>query len=80
MKQSGEGIWKGFQVKLGDGDANWPAVNAALKEVGYQGWGSAEVRGGDRVRLQEISERMDRLLRTPMENVRRSDVLRVVYA
>ena len=60
-KQSQEGIWQGFKVKLGDGDANWPAVNAALKEVGYQGWGSAEVAGGDRVRLQEISERMDRL-------------------
>ncbi len=60
-KQTQEGIWEGFKVKLGDGDANWPAVNAALKEVGYQGWGSAEVAGGDRVRLQEISERMDRL-------------------
>ena len=60
-KQSEEGIWKGFKVKLGDGDANWAAVNAALKEVGYQGWGSAEVAGGDRVRLQEISERMDKL-------------------
>lgn len=60
-KQKEEGIWEGFKVKLGDGDANWPAVNAALKEVGYQGWGSAEVSGGDRTRLQEISERMDRL-------------------
>jgi len=60
-KQREEGIWKGFDVKLGDGDADWPAVNAALKEVGYQGWGSAEVPGGDRKRLQEISERMDRL-------------------
>ncbi len=60
-KQTQEGIWEGFKVKLGDGDANWPAVNAALKKVGYQGWGSAEVAGGDRVRLQEIAERMDRL-------------------
>ena len=60
-KQVEEGIWEGFKVKLGDGDADWPAVNAALKEVGYQGWGSAEVAGGDRVRLQEISERMDKL-------------------
>ena len=60
-KQNNEGIWKGFKVKLGDGDANWPAVNAALRDVGYQGWGSAEVAGGDRVRLQEISERMDKL-------------------
>jgi len=60
-KQTQEGIWAGFKVKLGDGDVNWQAVNTALKEVGYQGWGSAEVAGGDRVRLQEISERMDRL-------------------
>ncbi|MEM1121467.1 MAG: sugar phosphate isomerase/epimerase family protein [Bacteroidota bacterium] len=60
-KQVEEGIWNGFKVKLGEGSIDWAAVNLALKNVGYQGWGSAEVRGGDRVRLQEISERMDRL-------------------
>ncbi len=60
-KQQEEGIWKGFQVKLGDGDANWEAVNEALKEVGYSGWGSAEVSGGDRERLKEISQRMDKI-------------------
>ncbi len=60
-KQTDEGIWEGFKVLLGDGDADWTNVNKALAEVGYSGWGSAEVRGGDRVRLQEISERMDRL-------------------
>lgn len=60
-KASDEGIWKGFDAELGDGDANWPMVNKALKEIGYQGWGSAEVNGGDRVRLKEISDRMDRL-------------------
>lgn len=59
-KASDEGIWKGFDAELGEGDANWAAVNKALKEVGYQGWGSAEVNGGDRVRLKEISDRMDR--------------------
>lgn len=60
-KQQEEGIWEGFKVKLGDGDAGWAQVNQALMEVGYQGWGSAEVAGGDRHRLKEISERMDRL-------------------
>lgn len=60
-KQTDEGIWEGFKVLLGDGDADWPAVNKALAEVGYSGWGSAEVSGGDRTRLKEISERMDRL-------------------
>lgn len=58
-KQTDEGIWEGFKVLLGDGDADWANVNKALSEIGYSGWGSAEVRGGDRVRLQEISERMD---------------------
>lgn len=60
-KQTKEGIWEGFKVKLGEGSTNWALVNQALEEVGYQGWGSAEVSGGDRLRLQEISERMDKL-------------------
>lgn len=60
-KQRNEGLWEGFKVKLGDGDSDWAKVNAALKEVGYSGWGSAEVPGGDRVRLKEIADRMDRI-------------------
>lgn len=60
-KQEEEGIWKGFQVELTEGDCNWPAVNKALAEVGYRGWGSAEVPGGDRRRLQRISALMDKL-------------------
>lgn len=60
-KQKKEGIWAGFDVKLGQGDSDWANVNKALKEVGYQGWGSAEVPGGDRKRLQEISENMDKI-------------------
>jgi len=61
-KQQEEGIWKGFDVKLNDGDCNWPVVMDALEEVNYSGgWGSAEVPGGDRKRLQDISERMDKI-------------------
>jgi len=61
-KQQEEGIWKGFDVKLTDGDCNWPVVMDALEEIKYSGgWGSAEVPGGDRNRLQEISERMDKI-------------------
>ena len=60
-KQKEEGIWEGFKVKLGDGDSDWSAVNAALSDIGYSGWGSAEVAGGDAVRLREISERMDHI-------------------
>ena len=60
-KMNEEGLWTGFKIKLGEGSVDWKAVNEALQEVGYQGWGSAEVSGGDRERLKEISERMDRL-------------------
>lgn len=63
-KQSDEGIWAGFDVKLGDGSCNWPEVMKALGEIDYKGgWGSAEVPGGDRKRLQEISERMDKIFK-----------------
>ncbi|MEM7656006.1 MAG: sugar phosphate isomerase/epimerase family protein [Bacteroidota bacterium] len=60
-KQVEEGIWEGFKVKLTEGDCDWKAVNQALAKVGYQGWGSAEVGGGDRKRLQQISELMDKI-------------------
>jgi hexulose-6-phosphate isomerase len=42
-----------------EGDCNWPAVNNALRQIGYNGWGSAEVPGGDRKRLAQISKLMD---------------------
>ena len=61
-KQLDEGLWKGFRVKLGEGDCDWPAVRKALAEINYQGWGTAEVPGGDRQRLKEISLRMDKVL------------------
>ena len=59
-KQVEEGIWKGFEVEIGDDDCNWSAVNNALQAAGYSaGWGSAEVKGGDLARLKDISRRMD---------------------
>ena len=61
-KQLDEGLWKGFNVEIGEGDCDWPAVRKALAEIKFQGWGTAEVRGGDRKRLKEIAERMDKVL------------------
>lgn len=60
-KHFDEGAWKGFDVELLEGDCNWPAVNAALRKIGYSGWGSAEVPGGGRERLRTISEKMDEI-------------------
>jgi hexulose-6-phosphate isomerase len=62
-KHFDEGAWKGFEVELLEGDCNWPAVNAALRKIGYSGWGSAEVPGGDRSRLLTISQKMDEISR-----------------
>ena len=57
-----EGPRAGFRAALGEGSVDWDTVRTAIREIGYQGWGSAEVRGGDRERIQEISERMNRIL------------------
>ncbi len=58
-----QGVYKGFNAELGDAadGCDWPAVLAALKEIGYSGWGTAEVRGGDKARLTEVSQRMDKI-------------------
>ncbi|MCB0851489.1 MAG: sugar phosphate isomerase/epimerase, partial [Bacteroidetes bacterium] len=61
QKQRDEGIWEGFKVELTEGDSDWAKVNQALRDVGYKGWGSAEVAGGDRERLKQISELMDKI-------------------
>ncbi len=60
-KRDNEGLWKGFGVKLLEGDCDWPAVMKALDEIGYAGWASAEVSGGDEERLRDIVARMDRI-------------------
>jgi len=61
-KQQEEGLWKGFDVELGEGDCDWPTVMKALRDVGYAGWITAEVPGGDRERLADIARRMDRII------------------
>lgn len=60
-RMNNSGPWKGFDVELGDGDCDWAAVNAALRAVGYSGWASLEVPGGDRQRLKELKTRFDRI-------------------
>ena len=63
-KRNDEGLWEGFKVKLGEGDCDWPAVNKALANIGYAGWATAEIPGGNTERLREIAMRMDRILDT----------------
>ncbi len=61
-KQWDDGVGKGFDVELLQGDCNWPVVMDALEEIDYKGgWGAAEVPGGDRKRLAKISGLMDEI-------------------
>jgi L-ribulose-5-phosphate 3-epimerase len=60
-KRDAEGFGKGFNVELGEGDVGWPDVMKALDEIGYDGWGIAEVPGGDAARLKFLAERMDQI-------------------
>lgn len=63
-KRDNEGPYAGFRIEIGDGDCDWPAVNQALADIGYEGWATAEVSGGDAARLRDIATRMDRVLPT----------------
>jgi hexulose-6-phosphate isomerase len=47
-------------TNLGEGDVDWPAVRAALAEVGYEGWVTTEIGGGDAAYLKDVVARLDR--------------------
>lgn len=49
---------------LGDGDVNWKQVSAALNEIGYRDYLTPEVRGGDEAWLTELSQRIEKLVKT----------------
>jgi len=60
-KADQEGVWKGFNAELLEGDCSWPAVMTAVREVGYTGWFTAEIGGGRRERLENIATLMERI-------------------
>lgn len=53
----------GFGVALNEGDTDWPSVMKQLRAIGYDGWFTAEMRGGDRAYLKDLAARMDSFLR-----------------
>ena len=58
-----EGLGKGFDVPLLEGDDDWPAVMKALDEVGYSGWAMTEQGGGDTPEgLKDLSDRLGKIL------------------
>jgi L-ribulose-5-phosphate 3-epimerase len=54
---SGKFFWK----NLGEGDVDWPEVRKAFSEVGYSGWVTTEIEGGDAAYLKDVVARLDRI-------------------
>lgn len=61
-KRDKAGPYAGFDVKYLEGDNDWPAVMKALDEVGYNGWAIAEPADRSPQNLNDLSDRMDRIL------------------
>jgi hexulose-6-phosphate isomerase len=49
-------------TNLGEGDIDWPAVRQALSDIGYDGYMTTEISGGDAAYLKDVSTRIDRFL------------------
>jgi hexulose-6-phosphate isomerase len=54
---------RGYQWKnLREGDVNWPEVSRALDEIGYNGFITPELSGGDETYLRDLVERIDLII------------------
>lgn len=57
-RPAGRFAWK----NLGEGDVDWVEVRKALSEVGYDGYVTTEIAGGDAAYLKDVVARVDRFL------------------
>jgi hexulose-6-phosphate isomerase len=54
-----QGKGAGFGVKLLEGDVNWKAVMKSLDDIGYHGWTTVEMPGGDtKEGLKDLCDRL----------------------
>jgi hexulose-6-phosphate isomerase len=49
-------------TNLGEGDIDWPEVRRALGEIGYSGYVTTEIGGGDLAYLKDVAARVDRFI------------------
>jgi len=54
----GRFAWK----NLGEGDIDWVEVRRAFDAIGYDGWMTTEINGGDAAYLKDVVARFDRFL------------------
>jgi L-ribulose-5-phosphate 3-epimerase len=57
-RPNGRFTWR----NIGDGDIDWLAVHRAFAAVGYRGYVTTEVAGGDAAYLKDVANRVDRFL------------------
>ena len=57
-RQEGRFYWK----NIGEGDIDWPEVQKALSEIGYEGFMTTEISGGDAAYLKDVVARLNRFL------------------
>jgi L-ribulose-5-phosphate 3-epimerase len=55
-RRAGKFEWK----NIGEGDVDWVEVRKALDEVGYKGWVTTEIEGGDAASLKDVVGRLDK--------------------
>ncbi|OHB67491.1 MAG: hypothetical protein A2Y77_05850 [Planctomycetes bacterium RBG_13_62_9] len=49
-------------TNLLDGDVNWAQVRRALTEIGYNGYMTTELAGGDEAYLTDLAKRIDKII------------------
>ncbi|WP_312696193.1 MULTISPECIES: sugar phosphate isomerase/epimerase family protein [Sphingobacterium] len=60
-----QGLGKGFNVELTQGDVNWSQVMKTIKDINYKGqYMTLEVNGGDRTVLKKLSEQLDTIIKS----------------
>jgi hexulose-6-phosphate isomerase len=57
-----EGMIKAFDFPIGEGDIDWKRVREELAKINFRSWATAEVRGGTRQQLADVSAQMTRVL------------------
>ena len=57
-RPNGTFAWK----NLGEGDVDWAETRKALAEIGYTGYVTTEIAGGDAAYLKDVGARLDRFL------------------
>jgi hexulose-6-phosphate isomerase len=56
------GAHRGDFVNLREGSINWSEVRRAFAEIGYNGFMTTELGGGDEAYLRDVSDRVDKIL------------------